>query len=240
MPEVELTIGLCGYKEAENLRVLLPQIVRVAETLTADVDVLVIGPQATVDNSEAACAEHGARYVRRSGGDTYADAVRTLLIEARGRYLLHMDADGSHRPADISLLWSERHRYDVVIGSRYVDEAESKNPLLLRLQSRLLNACLRQTTGLALRDFSNSFRLYRTSEVRLLQLRSKHFEVLQEILVLLREQHPQLKIGEVPIVFEERLHGQSKRKLMQFLLSSTQMQLGLFLRPARKRQDTQN
>jgi dolichol-phosphate mannosyltransferase len=225
MSDVELTIGLCAYREAANLRTLLPQIKRVAQQLSTAFEILIVDTSVALDETEAVCSEHGARYVRRQGGEEYADAVRTLLTKVRGKYLIHMDADGSHRATDMTTLWNARHDYDVVIGSRYVNEARSKNPLHLQLMSRCLNAVMRRSTGFHIRDLSNSFRLYRADLLEDVRLQSRYFEVLQELLLELREHYPDLKVGEVPTTFEERAKGESKRKILRLLAGYTRMHL---------------
>ena len=69
------------------------------------------------------CAINGVRHIRRSGGNQYGDAIRTGIAEARGKYLLCMDADGSHSASYFASMWAERERFDIVIGSRYVSGA---------------------------------------------------------------------------------------------------------------------
>jgi dolichol-phosphate mannosyltransferase len=169
------------------------------------------------------CREMGVRHVRRNGGNAYGDAVRTMIAEARGDFLLNMDADGSHRAKDIAALWSLREEYGIVIGSRYVDGGGSRNPVRLRWMSWCLSATFRWVTGLAVQDFSNSLRLYRRELIVGLVLKAANFDVLQELLAQAVTAHPEMRIGEVPVMFARRVSGRSKRVGVVFLWSYAQM-----------------
>ena len=58
---------------------------------------------------------------------------------------------------------------------------------------------------------------------------SVDYDVLQEILVKMKLNNPKLKIGEIPITFEKRVYGESKRKLIPFIVSYIKTLLKLTL-----------
>jgi dolichol-phosphate mannosyltransferase len=220
MPEhCELSIVLPAYREAAVLRHLLPRIKARASRLTPDYEVVVVDTVAPVDATERVCAENGVRHVFRTGGNAYGDAVRTAIRESRGRFVIMMDADGSHNPDYFEGLWRERNEYDVVIASRYINGGYTKVHLGLTLMSQLLNVVYRWTVGLRVRDMSNSFRLYHGPQLRALSLETTNFEILEEILVLLLWGPAQAKMLEIPVVFEKRNAGMSKRILLKFINS---------------------
>jgi dolichol-phosphate mannosyltransferase len=68
-------------------------------------------------------------------------------------------------------------------------------------------------------DVTNSFRLYRGEQVRGLPLDSSDFEVVEEILIRLTFGPAHASVIEVPVTFEKRKAGESKRNLMEFALS---------------------
>lgn len=59
---------------------------------------------------------------KRGLGDAYRAAFAWGLARDY-TWLCQMDADGSHRPSDIARLWATRHQADLLIGSRYADQA---------------------------------------------------------------------------------------------------------------------
>ena len=95
---VELTITIAAYREAENLTLMLPSIKAAAAALTPNFEILIADTEQPMDDTAAICAANGVRHVFRSGGNSYGDATRTLIAQARGTFTLNMDADGSHSP----------------------------------------------------------------------------------------------------------------------------------------------
>src|SRR5271170_2955128 len=96
---VALSIVIPCYLEAESLRTLLPAIQQNAAALTPAFEILIVDTEQPMDDTAGLCHLHGVRHLHRSGGNQYGDAVRTGIRQARGRYILSMDADGSTIPA---------------------------------------------------------------------------------------------------------------------------------------------
>jgi dolichol-phosphate mannosyltransferase len=212
-----LSIVLAAYREGENLAYLLPSIRKVVDDMTVPYELIVVDTQEAMDNTEGICHANQARHVRRRGGNDYGDAIRTGISEAKGEYVVIMDADGSHNAEFIRDLWEHRHVADIVIASRYVPGGHTDNPWLLVRLSRFLNLFFRAIAGLPVLDVSNSFRLYRGDLLRSLHLTYRHFDVLEEILGKLLWLHgPSVRVLEVPFRFGRRIRGESKRTLLVF------------------------
>jgi dolichol-phosphate mannosyltransferase len=215
---MELTVMIPAYREADSLRELLPKIVAAAGALTPEFEVLIIDTQERMDDTEEVCAKWGARHIHRSGGNQYGDAIRTGIAEARGTYLLCMDADGSHNPSCFPEMWVKREVWDITIGSRYAPGGHTENPAILIWMSYVVNLTFRIAFKLTARDVTTSLRLYRTSLLKPLRLESNNFDILEEILIRCVTHRPPATIGEVPVTFERRKAGESKRKLVAFAL----------------------
>jgi dolichol-phosphate mannosyltransferase len=211
---LELSIVLPAYKEAEALTKLLPSLKSQVAELTGAYEILVIDAPQPVDDTPAVCMAHGVRHIHRNYGNKYGDAVRTGIEEAGGRYIVFMDADGSHNPAHLRLLWDQREHYDVVIGSRYVAGGHTENPAILIFMSWVVNVIFRLAFQLHCKDVSNSFRLYHADLLKPLHLRCHNFDIVEELLILLSRH----RIGEVAVTFERRKAGRSKRKLLLFAI----------------------
>jgi dolichol-phosphate mannosyltransferase len=219
MPAPELSIVLPAYREEENLRLLLPRIREVAARLPIPAEVIVVDTVAPTDGTPAVCAAVGVRYVGRAPSNAYGDAVRSGIGAARGRWVLFMDADGSHNPGAIADLVGRRDDADVVIGSRYVEGGYTENSRLLVAMSWVVNFCYRVVLGLRVRDVSNSFKLYRADWLRELKLGCDNFDVIEEILFKIRVRHPEARMLEIPASFRKRMFGETKRNLVAFMLS---------------------
>lgn len=214
---LSLSVVLPSYLEEENLRILLPRLKKVLKAENEAAEIIIIDTQKPMDQTASVCAEQGARYVNRMGGNSYGDAIRTALREARGYWILVMDADGSHAPEFIPNLLKERPHADVIIASRYMAGGLSENSWLLRSMSYILNLSYAVILGLSCKDISNSFKLYRGDMLRELTLRCSNFDVVEEILFKLYKKTPSLRIVEVPFVFKKRMFGETKRDLLSFM-----------------------
>ena len=217
--DCELSVVMPAYREAESLRTLLPVLVPAVAALTASNEIIVADAMTPIDDTAEVCAANGVTCIARTGGNLYGDAVRTGIKRSRGRYVLLMDSDGSHNPAELIKLWDRRGTTDVVIGSRYVSGGNTENPAVLILMSRVLNLAYKLAFRLPAADVSNSLRLYRGSQVRELQLVSHNFDIVEEILIRLVAGSSHASVSEVPVTFEQRKAGESKRDLPAFVLS---------------------
>jgi dolichol-phosphate mannosyltransferase len=129
-------------------------------------------------------------------------------------YLLTMDADHSHSPADLGRLLAAVHNRgaDVALGSRWARGGGTAGwPLLRRILSRAGSFYARVILGLSLHDVTGGFRCLRRSVVEALDvasIRSSGYAFLIELNY--RAALQGFKIVEVPIVFTERVMGTSK------------------------------
>lgn len=215
----ELSIVLPAYCEAVSLEQFLPVLKRHAAALTPEYEIIVVDALTPVDDTAAVCVSAGVTHVYRLRGNYYGDAVRTGIGQARGRFVVFMDADGSHNPAHLQALWACRNAFDVVIGSRYVAGGKTENPGILIAMSYAVNLTFRLAFQLSCKDVTNSFRLYNGDSLRGLELTSNNFDIVEEILIKLVAGSRKATVKEVPVTFERRKAGESKRSLLAFAAS---------------------
>jgi dolichol-phosphate mannosyltransferase len=237
----DLTIMVPAYNEGATLHELLPDIKAAAIVLTPNFEILIVDTQTPTDDTPQICAENGVRHLARCGGNQYGDAIRSGIAEARGTYLLCMDADGSHSPTYFASMWAQRNAFDIVIGSRYVAGGHTENPAILIGMSYIVNLTFRIAFNLRAKDVTNSFRLYRTDILKPMKLDSDDFDILEEILIKAVTHRPAARITEVPVTFGRRKAGESKRKLVQFAFGYlfTLQKLRKFQKAARREMEPQ-
>jgi dolichol-phosphate mannosyltransferase len=136
-----------------------------------------------------------------------------FAIDGEYDLFLNLDADFSHPPRYIPDLLRGMEAHDVMIGSRYVPGGgvESGFHLLRRMMSAGINWYARLLLGLPSRDNSGSYRCYRVSKlarIDMTRLRSRGYSFLEE--VLFHCKRAGCRIGETPILFEDRRGGVSK------------------------------
>jgi dolichol-phosphate mannosyltransferase len=149
---------------------------------------------------------------RKSGlASAYAAGFRRGFDEAYD-LIVEMDSDLSHRPEELPRLLEAVRSHHLVIGSRYVPGGAVTNWSRIRLAlSRGGNAYARFCLGLGVRDATSGFRVYRRAalaEVTAAPIRSDGYGFQVELVD--RAWNAGLSIGEAPITFSERSHGQSK------------------------------
>ena len=74
---ITLSIVIPAYKEADNLKILLPRINQVAASLNVSYEVLVVDTNIKMDHAEEICNSNTVFYRNREGSNSYGDAIRT-------------------------------------------------------------------------------------------------------------------------------------------------------------------
>jgi glycosyltransferase involved in cell wall biosynthesis len=209
---MDLSIILPVVNEAENLRALIPRLSAVMARERLGFEILVIDGGST-DATRETAEGLGARVIpeRRRG---YAGALETGFDQARGDYLLTLDADLSHEPDFVAKLWRARSQADIVIASRYVRGGVAYTNFLRRFLSGALNLTMRRALSIPVRDLSSGYRLYRREVLSNLQFDGRNFEVLEEILV--RAYARGFSVCEVPFTYFPRESGRSHARLLRF------------------------
>ena len=213
---MDLSIIIPAYLEEENLRVLLPRIISSVSEIGISYEILVIDSMQPKDHTQMVCQENGVTYINRTNGNNYGDAIRTGITAANGTDILFMDADGSHSPEFINTIYANKAGYDIVIASRYVDGGGSDNTKTLIFMSWAVNFIYSWFFSLNCKDVSNSFKLYKASQLKALKLKSDNFDIIEEILIKLKRNKKDLAINEIPYLFKERMFGRTKRNLLLF------------------------
>lgn len=203
------------YNELDNIQNLVNQIL----ALPLDLHVIIVddnSPDGTgklVD--ELAQTESRVRCVHRPaklGLGTAHIAGMRHAFQLELDPILTMDADFSHHPRYIPNLIQRLDQYDVMIGSRYVRGGGMQGrDLKLRLVSWGANWFARMMLNLKAHDCTSGFRAYRRSVLESINLDavfSNGYSFLIEMLFLCQARG--WRIGETPIVYEDRRAGTSK------------------------------
>lgn len=216
---IRLSIIIPSYLEEENLRIIIPRLKNEMQKLGEDYEVLIVDTMHPMDHTEEVCRNNNIVYLNRKKGNHYGNAIRTGLENAKGEYIIFMDADGSHSPEFISKLYQYKNDYDVVIASRYVAGGATDNSSILLIMSWVVNVIYSVVLNLKCRDISNSFKLYRGNLLININLYCNNFDIIEEILFKLTKINPDIKIKEVPFSFKKRMFGETKRNLYFFMLT---------------------
>ncbi|MBF0308651.1 MAG: glycosyltransferase [Magnetococcales bacterium] len=217
-----LSVVIPAYQEGANLAILLPRLIETLRSLGQSYEILIVDTETPLDDTPAICGRYAADGVRclpRREGPSFGSAVRTGINASTGEFVVCMDGDGSHDPEFIRELYRHRHEAHVIVASRYTEGGGTENILILQFLSWLVNYSYRLVFSLNCRDVSNSFKLYPGQALRTIRLVSENFEIVEEILIKLKRQLPDLTIRELPFLFRSRKHGKTKRQLVLFIFT---------------------
>ena len=150
--------------------------------------------------------------VDRSG---LSSAIKEGLIFARGEYLLVLDGDGQHDPACIKNILNEifKDQTDLVIASRFLKSSKLKGLSYKRsFGSKIANNAARISLNknyINITDYlSGCFCVKKESTRNLFRkIEINGFKFLFELLSVSKGR---LLVKEVPLLFKERLYGNSK------------------------------
>jgi len=206
------------YNEIENIE----SIVRAILSLHRSFDILVVddnSPDQTAHKVQTLQQEFPDRLFleirpQKSGlGTAYVHGFKWALLH-QYEYIFEMDADFSHNPQDLEKLYDACHfeRGDVAIGSRYVTGVNVVNwPLNRVLMSYFASIYVKLITGMKIHDATAGFICYKRHVLESIDLdKIKFIGYAFQIEMKYRAFTQNFKIVEVPIIFTDRTHGQSK------------------------------
>jgi len=213
--EPRLLVSMATYNERDNLAPLIREIhahVPAADVLVTDDN----SPDGTGKLADdLAAADPRIHVLHRPGKQGLGTAILLAMRYAMDHdydWFVNLDADFSHPPRYLPALLAGMKRHDVMIGSRYVPGGKAVDwPWSRRLMSFGVNLVVRLLMRLPAHDCSGGYRCYRVAKLRqtdLEHLLSRGYSFQQE--VLYRCYKAGCRIGETPIIFENRKAGASK------------------------------
>jgi len=203
------------YNERDNVEAIADAVL----ASTSRCEILIVddgSPDGTGDIADRLAAENERAHVlhrkaKEGLGRAYIAGFQWAL-EREFQFILEMDADFSHPPADVRRLIEAAENADLVLGSRYIEGIRVINwPLHRLILSRGASLYVRLITGMKFTDPTGGFKCFRRSvleTIPLEEVRSNGYSFQIEMT------HATWQLGfevkEIPIVFDERRSGDSK------------------------------
>ena len=211
-----LSIILPTYNEAGSIEKLVSSLLDL--TNQYQVEVLVVDDDSQDGTADIvrklARQDSRIRLIQRVGRSGLASAIKEGLIAAIHPFAITMDSDGQHEPSSVLAALHHLHEgADLVIGSRFLVNSEihglsqrrtGGSNLANRLSRWSLSKKYCQLTdymsGFIAMDLQRCNQLIRKVDVN-------GFKFLYELLAISKGK---LKVNEIPLNFQPRLHGSSK------------------------------
>lgn len=225
------TIVFPTYNERENL----PKIVAAVFAQPIDNLRILVVDDNSPDGTGAVADELASQYAgrlkvlhraKKGGlGTAYVNGFRCALDDGAD-FVGQMDADFSHPPEKLVELQAALKDCDMALGSRYVTGGmlDTAWPLWRKGLSAFGNFYARAILGLAPRDVTGGFRLWRAAALRAIpweRVRSNGYAFQIETLYIASRLG--FRMREIPIYFSERHAGVSKMSLQIQLEAAIQV-----------------
>lgn len=198
------------YNEVDNIASLIAGL----RAAVPGVEVLVVDDGSPDGTAQRAREQgEGVHLLERAGkqglASAYVDGFRWGIGRGFER-IVQMDADLSHDPQDVPKLLASTS--DLALGSRYVPGGGTEGwPLHRELLSRFGSIYARLWLGLPQRDLTGGFKAWQADMLgRVLEQPVKSDGYAFQVEMTLRAVRLGASVQEYPIVFTERVAGNSK------------------------------
>ena len=206
------------YNEIENILIVIDKVLN----LPTIFDVLVVD-----DNSPDGTAKIVSHHMKKNESRIYLEVRKEKqglgkayihgflwAIKNKYEYIFEMDADLSHDPKDLVAMHSylKGSKCDVIIGSRYINGINVVNwPLNRIILSYCASIYARVITGIPIKDSTSGFVGFKRNVLEKINLKSILFNGYAfQIELKFKAYKNSFKIKEIPIIFKDRVYGDSK------------------------------
>jgi glycosyltransferase involved in cell wall biosynthesis len=111
---LDFSIVIPAKDEEQGLAAMLPGL----RQEYPEVEIIVVN-DGSLDRTAQVCEEHGVTVISHPYPKGNGAAIKSGARAATGEYIVFMDGDGQHNPADIErLLYKVEEGYDLVVGAR--------------------------------------------------------------------------------------------------------------------------
>ena len=199
----QLSVVISALNEEKTVQDVLRGVLAVFDKQRLDGEVVFLDNHSTDCTGELAdelaSKDRRVRVIhRRNRPDRdLGSSLREGLAAARGDWIMIMDCDLSHEPAEMMTLLAGKDKADIIVGSRFVAGGRAEMPLTRQVITRTYNFLVRKLVGVPCRDMTTGFKLYRRGVFEGLTLTNTGFGLHVEI--LLKAARRGATIHEVPI-----------------------------------------
>jgi len=207
----KVSIVIPAKDEEGNLEMVLDELHSVSKDINKEIEVIVVDDHSK-DSTEKIALDKGARVIKNSGRSGKGHALRVGFKESTGDVIVMMDADYSHRAADLPLFLDKiEEGVGLVIGSRM--RGGSDDYTLIRAFGNLIfTALFVSIFHRYLSDLLNGYKGFRREIFDNFKYSSSTFEI--EIELAVNALRLEYSIMEVPSHERERAKGKVKSSVI--------------------------
>jgi glycosyltransferase involved in cell wall biosynthesis len=206
-----ISIVIPAFNEEKTIGNVIEDTATVMDSMNMPYEIIVVDDGST-DNTRRVAAAYKATVLsnEKNRGKGYAE--RKGFQHAQGDIIVTIDADGAHKPKEISnLITPLFNGTDVTAGSRFLGRGKYGTSKLNFLGNLMFNMSIMLMTGRYVTDSQTGFRAMKKEVLKKLNLESEGYDIETEITV--KSLKNGFKFREEPITVNRREYNTSKIRL---------------------------
>lgn len=218
---MDLSIVLPTYNERENIQRLIPKLEKIIARERWNAEVIVVddtSPDKTYVIARALAKQYrNIRTIVRPKKQGMGAALRQGYDTARGEIIASIDVDSLDPEDIVRMVRKLGEGYDLVVGSRRAAggkyEQRYIKTIIKHMLSNMANALIRVLFGTTLNDYSLNCRAMRRKAWNAIRTTENGNAFLIEMIIKMH--FAGFKITQIPVVFHDRVYGQSKIRFLR-------------------------
>ncbi len=197
---IKFAVVIPAYNESSRIKNVIKEVKKITKNI-------IVVDDGSHDNTAQVAQELGVTVLRHITNLGKGAALKTgcdYALQKEFNYIIVMDADGQHKPKDISRFLKALEQNDIVFGVR---QKRKNMPLILRLGNWGLNFITKLCYGVKLHDTQCGFRAFTRHAYKKIRWEAQNYDMESEMIA--RAGKARLKYAEIPIetVYLDRYKG---------------------------------
>jgi dolichol-phosphate mannosyltransferase len=220
-----ISIVLATYNERKNIKTTIQELFK---HIKKPLEVIVVDDNSPDNTAKVveSLKNPNVKLIKRIRAKGLATAFNRGIIESKGDIVGWMDADVCMPPSLVPKMIEYLDKYDIVIGSRYVEGGKDLRPPIRVITSKMINWFAGLLLGFDIKDYDSGFIVLKREVFNSVTLSPKGYGSYF-IEFLFDAKKKGLKIKEVPYIFRDRTEGLSKSMPNYYTLIKLGMEYGL-------------
>jgi len=224
MTDVNLSILVPAYNEETRIPKFLKELLKFASNNLENYEIIVIN-DGSLDKTKETVLKlitnyNQTRLISYDNNMGKGHAVLQGVLNAKGKFILFIDADGSTRPPEILNMYRifQKFHFDIIVGSRISKSSNitESQPLRRRLLSKIFNLYSNLLFRIKINDLLCGFKGFSREVANKIFIDLKAYRWEFDVEILYRARKNGFKVFELPI--EWRHEEGSKIKLLDPIL----------------------
>ena len=193
---MKITVGIPAFNEEKNIADIITKLKKIADTI-------IVCNDGSTDSTSEIAQNLGVIVINHPKNLGYGAGIKSIFNKSKeigSEVLVTFDGDGQHRLEDVKKVVEpiEKNEADIVIGSRFLDDAEKKIPKYRKLGIKIITNVTNSTLKEKITDSQSGFRAYSKNVISKLNISDIGMGVSTEILI--KSSSMGFRIVEVPIM----------------------------------------